>query len=274
MENYHPFLSLAFKAAVLAGKDIRDVYKKTEPLVVIDKEDKSPLTEADKRSHDRIVSILSESNLPVLSEEGKTIAYAERSNWKLFWMVDPLDGTKEFIKRNGEFTVNIALIYNNEPILGVIYAPMMDTIYFGCMGLGSFKLEAEDDYLMHLIFAHHITDRIIQAAQRLPLKKELKQFTVVASRSHMTSETEAFIDTLRKEHGEVAMISKGSSLKLCLVAEGSAQVYPRFAPTMEWDTAAGQAIVKHAGFNVVDAIKQQPVIYNKEELLNPWFIVQ
>ena len=274
MENYSPFLSVAIKAAALAGREIRDIYNKQEPIAVELKEDRSPLTEADKRSHNAIVHILKDTTLPVLSEEGKTIDYNERKNWELFWMIDPLDGTKEFIKRNGEFTVNIALIHHNEPVLGVIYAPMMDILYFGCAGIGSFKLEADDDYLMHLILTNHINDRIIQAAQRMPLKNELKQFTIVASRSHMTSETEAFIDTLRQLHGDIAMISKGSSLKLCLVAEGSAQVYPRFAPTMEWDTAAGQAIAKHAGFSVIDAIGQQPVVYNKEELLNPWFIVQ
>ena len=272
MENYHPFLALAIKAAVMAGKEIRDVY--AHDFNVIDKDDKSPLTEADLRSHKKICEILNETTLPVLSEEGKAIEFKERSHWKLFWMIDPLDGTKEFIKRNGEFTVNIALIQQNEPVMGVIYAPMIDTLYFGCEGIGSFKLEADDDYLTHLILSHHVVDKVIEASRRLPIKNAAKHFTVVASRSHMNSETEAFIDTLRKSHGEIDMISKGSSLKLCLVAEGSAQVYPRFAPTMEWDTAAGQAIVKHAGFSVVDVLKQQPVIYNKEELLNPWFIVQ
>lgn len=272
MENYHPYLSLALKAAIMAGKEIRSVYS-SGSFYVEQKDDKSPLTEADKRSHKKIADILSESTLPVLSEEGKTIDFNERSNWKLFWMVDPLDGTKEFIKRNGEFTVNIALIRNGEPILGVIYAPVIDTLYFGCHDTGSYKLEADEEYLSHLMLSQHAADRIIQAATKLPIKSEQKAFTVVASRSHMSPETEAYIDDLRKQHGEVELISKGSSLKLCLVAEGSAQVYPRFAPTMEWDTAAGQAIARYAGFNVVNAVNHQPVIYNKSELLNPWFIV-
>ena len=136
MENYHPFLALAIKAAVMAGKEIREVY--SQDIKVVDKDDKSPLTEADLRSHNKICEILSETALPVLSEEGRSIEFKERSNWKLFWMIDPLDGTKEFIKRNGEFTVNIALIQNNEPVMGVIYAPMIDTLYFGCAGIGSF----------------------------------------------------------------------------------------------------------------------------------------
>ena len=138
MENYHPFLALAIKAAVMAGKEIRDVY--AHDFNVIDKDDKSPLTEADLRSHKKICEILNETTLPVLSEEGKAIEFKERSHWKLFWMIDPLDGTKEFIKRNGEFTVNIALIQQNEPVMGVIYAPMIDTLYFGCEGIGSFIL--------------------------------------------------------------------------------------------------------------------------------------
>ncbi len=273
MENYHPYLTLALKAAVMAGKEIKSVYTSGN-FNVEQKDDKSPLTEADKRSHRKIVDILSESTLPVLSEEGKTIDFDERSRWKLFWMVDPLDGTKEFIKRNGEFTVNIALIKNGEPVLGVIYAPVIDALYFGCEDTGSFKLEADEEYLSHLILSQHVADRIMQASNKLPMKFEQKAYTVVASRSHMSSETEAFINELRSKYGEVELISKGSSLKLCLVAEGSAQVYPRFAPTMEWDTAAGQAIARYAGFKVINAMNQQPVIYNKSELLNPWFIVQ
>jgi 3'(2'), 5'-bisphosphate nucleotidase len=273
MENSHPYLDLSLKAAVMAGKEIMSVYTAGN-YSVEKKDDNSPLTEADKRSHRKIVDILSESTLPVLSEEGKTIDFNERSRWNLFWMVDPLDGTKEFIKRNGEFTVNIALIRNGEPVLGVIYAPVMDTLYFGCENTGSYKLEADEEYLSHLILSQHVADRLMQASVKLPIKQEQKTFTIVASRSHMSSETEAYINNLRAQHGEVQLISKGSSLKLCLVAEGSAQVYPRFAPTMEWDTAAGQAIARYAGFNVINALDQQPVVYNKSELLNPWFIVQ
>lgn len=272
MDNYHPYLTLAITAAVKAGKEISEVYK--SKIDVTFKDDQSPLTIADMRSHKCINDILSDSTLPILSEEGKAISFEERSNWKLFWMIDPLDGTKEFINQNGEFTVNIALIKNNEPVLGVVYAPAIDTLYFGCENLGSFKLEADSEYLSHLIFSHHVTDKIVSAATKLPYRHEHKKFTVVASRNHMTEETAKFIDTLRQQHGDIDLVSKGSSLKLCLVAEGSAQVYPRFAPTMEWDTAAGQAIVKFAGFNVTMADNRQPVIYNKPELLNPWFIVQ
>ena len=272
MENYHQLLSLALKAAVLAGKEIKEVYSRE--FTVEMKEDKSPLTEADKRSHEKIAVLLKDSGLPLLSEEGRNIPYEERHQWKIFWLVDPLDGTKEFIKRNGEFTVNIALIKNGVPVLGVIYAPVIDAIYFGCQGSGSFKAEADIDYLLHIIQTENVTDRLIAAGQRLPIRNTDRPYTVVASRSHMSDETAAFINDLKKEHNDLQMISKGSSLKLCLVAEGAADVYPRFAPTMEWDTAAGQAIALSAGYSVINANDKTAVIYNKTDLLNPWFIVQ
>ncbi len=272
MENYKELLSIALKAAVLAGKEINEVYKRDFQVEI--KDDKSPLTEADKKSHNRIMEVLHESGLPLLSEEGKSIPYEERHRWKIFWLIDPLDGTKEFIKRNGEFTVNIALIVNGLPVLGVIYAPIIDTIYFGCEGLGSFKAEADYDYLSHIIQSEHISDRLISAGNRLPIKNTERPYTVVASRSHMSEETAAFIDQLRNKHENLQLISKGSSLKLCLVAEGAADVYPRFAPTMEWDTAAGQAIALCAGYTVTNAHDHSAIVYNKSELLNPWFIVQ
>ena len=272
MENYNQLLSVALRAAVLAGKEIKEVYGSEFKVEI--KDDKSPLTEADKRSHHRIADILKETGLPLLSEEGKTIPFGERNKWKYFWLIDPLDGTKEFIKRNGEFTVNIALIRNGVPVLGVIYAPVIDALYFGCEGTGSYKLDADYDYLSHLIQSEHIADKLISAGQRLPVRNTDRPYTVVASRSHMSDETAAFIDSLRREHRDLQMISKGSSLKLCLVAEGAADVYPRFAPTMEWDTAAGQAIAMSAGYSVINAHDQSAVVYNKAELLNPWFIVK
>lgn len=272
MENYLPLLSIAIKAAVLAGKDIMEVYSRDFNVEL--KDDKSPLTEADRKSHARISSVLADSGLPLLSEEGKSIPYPERNRWKHFWLVDPLDGTKEFIKRNGEFTVNIALIREGVSVMGVIYAPVMRSLYFGCENIGSFRLEADADYLEHLVHSHHISDRLLEIATRLPVKESERPYTVVASRSHMSDETTAFIDNMRSKHGDLRLISKGSSLKLCLVAEGSADVYPRFAPTMEWDTAAGQAIALAAGYRVINARDNSPVIYNKEDLLNPWFIVQ
>lgn len=246
-------LEIAKKAAIAGGKEILEVYN--GEIKVDMKEDKSPLTEADRRAHNIIVGFLEETGIPVLSEEGKAIPYDQRKNWKKLWIVDPLDGTKEFIKRNGEFTVNIALIENGLPVMGVIYVPVKDVLYYGMDGLGSFK-EANGN----------ITE--------LPLPKASDNFVAVGSRSHMSEETEAYFNDLRNTHGEVEIVSMGSSLKICLVAEGVADVYPRFAPTMEWDTAAGHAIAKFAGKILLDYSTQQEMRYNREELLNNWFIVQ
>lgn len=273
MNNYPPLLSIAIKAAVMAGKEIMEVYNHDFSVEL--KEDKSPLTEADKRAHLKIVAFLNESGLPILSEEGKSIAFEERNKWKLFWLVDPLDGTKEFIKRNGEFTVNIALIKNNIPVIGVIYAPVLNSLYFACEGIGSFKIVADFDYLNHLIQSQNIADRFIPLSTKLPVKDYSRPYTVVASRSHSSEETASFIEELKREHAELTLVSIGSSLKICLVAEGAADVYPRFAPTMEWDTAAGHAIALAAGVKVLNGHDRvTPVVYNKENLLNPWFIVQ
>ena len=181
-------------------------------------------------------------------------------------MVDPLDGTKEFVKRNGEFTVNIALIHQQQAIMGVIYVPVKDVLYFGAQDIGAFKVE---DFRQKS--QHPIEDWCIQD-NRLP-KSFKRNYTVVGSRSHMSPETEEFIDQKRKEHGTIDMISVGSSLKLCMVAEGKADVYPRFAPTMEWDTAAGQAIVEAMGGKVIDWNAKQVMKYNRKNLLNDWFLV-
>lgn len=258
-------LFTALKASLRAGEEILKVYE--SDFAVEEKDDRSPLTLADKNAHDSICEILKETNFPVLSEEGKSIAYSERKQWDYFWMVDPLDGTKEFVKRNGEFTVNIALIHQQRSILGVIYVPVTKTFYFAAEGIGSFKFQIIDMMEDNL-------EGIILQSLRLPAEHPQKKFTVVASRSHLSEETEMFVDGLRLAHKDLEFISSGSSIKLCLVAEGSADVYPRFAPTMEWDTAAGQAICECAGKRVIDYTSNQTLLYNKLDLLNNWFIVQ
>lgn len=260
-------LLAAIKASLKAGEEILKVYE--SDFAVEHKDDKSPLTLADKNAHNIICGKLKETNLPVLSEEGKLIEYAERSQWEYFWMVDPLDGTKEFVKRNGEFTVNIALIHQQRSILGVIYVPVTKTLYFAAEGIGSYKVQSSTFDVQ----SFGLNDIII-SSEKLPLKIIKSKFTIVASRSHLSEETEMFIDGIKTTHKEVAFISSGSSIKLCLVAEGSADIYPRFAPTMEWDTAAGQAICEVAGKLVIDYSTNKPVLYNKKNLLNNWFIVQ
>ncbi len=258
-------LHLAINAAVEAGKRIMEIYNH-EDFDVDFKSDNSPLTKADIASHEMIVERLSTSGIPILSEEGKAIPYEERRLWDHLWIVDPIDGTKEFIKKNGEFTVNIALIENQRPVLGVICVPALNELYFSTLENGAYKTTNIDRWVMSI--------NLIKHGVKLPLKKQREKYTVVASRSHLSEETEDFISDLAAKHGEIEMISKGSSLKLCMVAEGSADCYPRFAPTMEWDTAAGQAICLHAGFDVIDWKTKESMLYNRENLLNNWFIVR
>lgn len=259
-------LQQAVIASIKGGEEILKVYETS--FDVEHKFDNSPLTIADKNAHTAICKYLAESQLPILSEEGKNIDYSERKNWDYFWMVDPLDGTKEFIKRNGEFTVNIALIHNQRSILGVIYIPVTKVLYFAAEGIGSFKVQVIETAPINDIEA------LIKSAQKLPANNNNRKFTVVASRSHLSEETQMFIDGLKTQHPDLEFISSGSSIKLCLVAEGSADVYPRFAPTMEWDTAAGQAICEIAGKSVIDYQTNTQLLYNKGNLLNNWFTVK
>ncbi len=263
-------LIIAIKASIKAGKAIMDVYNSGNFNVEI-KADNSPLTLADKRSNQAIVSDLLLTQLPILSEEGKQIPYEDRKNWEYFWMIDPLDGTKEFIKRNGEFTVNIALIHQGASIAGVIYTPVKDTLYFGAGNVGSFMLESASTHSSSTNFSD--LQSVLGICKKLPVQKMNRPFTAVASRSHLSAETQNFIEGLREKHGEVEFISSGSSLKICLVADGTADVYPRLAPTMEWDTAAGHAIATFAGctINIYDTDIEMG--YNKEDLLNPFFVV-
>ncbi|MDR0938740.1 MAG: 3'(2'),5'-bisphosphate nucleotidase CysQ [Mediterranea sp.] len=249
----HKYLDAAIEAAKEAGEAIRKIYEDPASDFEIEKKaDNSPLTVADRRANDIIQAILRERMpYPVLSEEGAHVDYATRRTWDTLWIVDPLDGTKEFIKRNGEFTVNIALVQNTIPVLGVIYIPTSRELYFAAEGVGAYK-----------------------GPKRLPLKQERDTFVVVASRSHLNAETEAYIDELKKTHTRVEVARGGSSIKICLVAEGAADVYPRFAPTMEWDTAAGHAIARMAGREIYQADTGEPLRYNKENLLNPWFVVK
>lgn len=267
--NYTNYLYITIRAALDAGKSIMDIYNDPESDFGIErKADNSPLTLADKASHKMIMNALSVTPFPVLSEEGRDIPYSERKGWDTFWLVDPLDGTKEFIKRNGEFTVNIALISKGNPVLGVIYVPVRKELYFATESLGAYKLTEIDSSIQPSM------DEIQQDAVRLPLPYAHQGIVIVASRSHQSEETISFIENIKKQGQPVTLLNSGSSLKICLVAEGSANIYPRFAPTMEWDTAAGHAIAHAAGCEVFHADGKTPLQYNKEDLHNPWFIVK
>jgi len=226
------------------------------------------LTEADKASHDIITRFLSGSQIPVLSEEGERVAYNERLAWKQFWLIDPLDGTKEFIKRNGEFTVNIALIRTGKPVIGVVFVPVSGYLYFASDEIGSYRIQsAESDRI-----EPPKLDHLILQAEKLPFTKT-RNYTVVASRSHRNEDTDRFIKQLEKKYKNLSVVSRGSALKICIVAEGNADIYPRFGPTMEWDTAAGHCVAVNAGCTVIQNETGGTVTYNKENLLNPWFIV-
>lgn len=247
--NLQELLETARNAAKAADKAILNIYELGD-FSIEAKADNSPLTLADKASHNAIVAELQKTGLPILSEEGRDIPYEERRNWDYFWMIDPLDGTKEFIKKNGEFTVNIALIEHHQPVLGVVTVPVTGTIYYAIKGEGSYREGTK-----------------IEVSGRQHHEKGLR---IVASRSHLSSETQEYID----QFDQPEIVSKGSSLKLLMVAEGEADLYPRYAPTMEWDIAAAHIIVEEAGGSVVEVDNYKSISYNKSDLLNPWFLVR
>lgn len=246
-------LSTAITAAEKASEEILKVYHSGD-FQPEAKGDASPLTLADKMAHQCIVDILKSTDLPILSEEGNAIPYQERKNWEYFWMVDPLDGTKEFIKRNDEFTVNIALIHQGRPVLGVVAVPVSRDVYYAEEGKGAWLKRGGKE---------------IKLPVRSPLDLSRKGLRVVASRSHMNQETKDFIDNLT----DAELVTAGSSLKFMLLAEGKADVYPRYAPTMEWDTAAAHAIVHAVGLHVTEYGTEKELTYNKKNLLNPYFLV-
>lgn len=267
---------LACKAASDASKAILEVYASADFEVEM-KGDNSPLTLADRKGNDAIMLHLEKESIPVLSEEGRDIPYEERKAWSQLWIVDPLDGTKEFVKRNGEFTVNIALIENGIPVMGVVWVPVLEEVFVGHTDHGAIKVEAGK--LESILTESYSSEDAFFAGMRSLNPKELPSeqpevFTVVGSRSHMSDETLAYMKEKETEHGKVEIISKGSSLKLCMVAEGLANEYPRFAPTMEWDTAAGQAVCMAANCEVLRYPEMNPLTYNRQELLNPWFLVR
>lgn len=259
------FLVPAIKASLEAGKAVLSHYNTAFDIEY--KADNSPLTSADKASHDVIESILSETSLPILSEEGKDIPYHVRKEWKYFWLIDPLDGTKEFINRNGEFTINVALINGKSPILGVIYVPVLKLLYFGTSesGSGMIKVSSKDSLSVDEI------NELITNATMLPQQHD-RPVVIMGSRSHQTPENSRFINSVSAHFDKVSVINAGSSLKFCRLAEGAADLYPRLGPTMEWDTAAGHAICKYAGINVLVYETREEMEYNKLSLLNPWFI--
>lgn len=243
--------------AINAGNAILEIYK--QDFTVELKSDDSPLTLADKTANEIIINGLKTINnsIPIISEENKLIDFSERKNWTKCWIVDPLDGTKEFIKKNGEFTVNIALVEYGIPVLGVVHVPAQNITYYAEKNKGSYKFENGNSTQLKI--------------RRLAEDGVLK---IVGSRSHQTPELLAYVEQQKTKFANVEFVAAGSSLKFCLLAEGKADVYPRLGPTMEWDTCAGQIVATEAGAEVLRFDNNEPLLYNRENLLNPFFIVK
>lgn len=256
-------INTAIKAAIAAGEEILKVYD-SEDIEIVSKEDFSPLTKADRNAHKKIQEILQPTQLPVLSEEGIHTSYQERLEWDLFWLVDPLDGTKEFIKRNDEFTVNIALMRGGEPLAGIIYVPVFRALYAGIVGQGAYKLNNPET---DCSFAE-----MVRAGQKLPVQTQSSEYVVATSRSHMNEGTQRYVDKLKTEHENLRLTAVGSALKLALIAEGSVNIYPKIGRTMEWDTASGHALLKASGKNIFMHDLKTELTYNKEDLGNPDFV--
>lgn len=261
-------LPRAFNAAVKAGAEIMKVYKNSDDYDITVKNDHTPLTVADRLAHNKIKEALGETRIPILSEEGREMLYDERRNWELFWLVDPLDGTVEFIKGNNEFTVNIALMSENVCVGSVVYVPYLHKAYIAEQSLGAYLLvdvEPSAD-------ASYTYDDIRAKRRRLPLDgAEPRAFRIAVSRSHQTDETKACVDRMRETHPDAEIVEQGSSYKFCLLAEGAIDYYPRTTHTYEWDTAAAELILAEAGGVTRSLPDHGALRYNKEDLHNPWF---
>ena len=251
--NHNDMIKIASEAALMAGEEIMKIYNDSEFIDFKKKKDNSPLTKADRASHNIISKILKNTKIEIISEEKKIAEFNKRKKWKYYWLVDPLDGTKEFIKKNGEFTVNIALIKNNIPYIGIVYCPTFKTLYWNDPKTGSYK--------------KHINN-IVKLKKREEINFKDPNLRVVTSRSHMNEETEGFLTKLNKPQ----IVPVGSSLKILFLAENNADIYPRYGPTMEWDTAAAHAIANGSNVKLFKSNDKSEISYNKKNLLNPFFL--
>ncbi len=261
-------LPCAFNAAVRAGAEIMKVYRDSEGYDIKVKSDNTPLIIADRLAHNKIKEVLGETRIPILSEEGREMLYEERKNWDMFWLIDPLDGTIEFIKGNNEFTVNIALMADNECVGAVVYVPYLGKVYFAEQGCGAMLLEG----IIPDEGAQYTNSIIRTRARALPLSSAAHdKFRIAVSRSHQTAETAEYIEQMRKRHSDIEIVEQGSSYKFCLMAEGAIDYYPRTTTTYEWDTAAAELVLVESGGLVRSLPDHRPLRYNKENLHNPWF---
>jgi 3'(2'), 5'-bisphosphate nucleotidase len=252
-----------FEIIVRAGNEIIKIYQSNDFQVEM-KSDKTPLTIADKNSNHVIVDGLKKlfPKIPILSEESKKTPFQTRKEWEYLWIVDPLDGTKEFIKKNGEFSINLALVKDGIAIFGILYLPVKDILYYAAKDYGAYKKDNSGRYtsLLHNKKCEEY-EQIADSPKR-----------IIISRSHYTEETQLFVEGIKKQFSKVQLISVGSAMKITYLAEGKADIYPRLAPTMEWDIAAGQIVLEESGGEILDFYEKTPLIYNKENLRNPWFV--
>lgn len=259
----------AYKAALSAGNKIMEIYYSGEDSITV-KSDNSPFSMGDQLAHKIIKEKLNSTRIPIVSEEGRHIHYDERSSWDMLWMIDPLDGTRQFIKKSPYFTVNIALIIDRYPVLGIIYAPALNVLYFGHKNYGSAKMEIQSvDEILNLSI-----DEILNKSKRLTdiPPENVDSYTILVSQYHTTAQTLEYINSMKERYPNLSVKSIGSSLKMCLLAENKANVYIRHHCTYEWDTAAAQAILEGAGCSIRSIDSMERLSYNKESLLNPWFI--
>ena len=264
-------LTEQLNAAVRAGAEIMRIYNGSDDYDISLKSDHTPITIADRLAHNSIKESLGATRIPILSEEGRSMLYEERCNWELFWLVDPLDGTVEFIKGNNEFTVNIALMENNICISAIVYVPYHNKMYIAERGRGAWVMNG----VVPDADAAYTYAEIHDGSVPLPLSSAAHDtFRVAVSRSHQTPETHEHIKTLYEEHSNIEIIEQGSSYKFCLLAEGTVDYYVRTTTTSEWDTAAGELILSEAGGSTCDYATGAPLLYNKEVLDNPWFIAK
>ena len=264
--NHYELLKLSIKAALYAGTEILDFYNSS--LIIQTKKDKTPLTQADINSNKIILKFLNKASLPIISEENTMFSYSVRKKWKAFWLVDPLDGTKDFLKKNNQFTVNIALVENNKPVIGVIYAPATGELFFGSKQTDSKKINICNQRINDI----KIED-ILLKSKKIMVTNSKYDYSIAISNSHQNNETEEYILNKKKLHKDLKIIRMGSSLKICKVAEGKISHYPRLGPTKEWDTAAGHAILNYAGGKLVD-FNFKELKYNKKDIVNPNFITK
>ena len=261
-------LPRAFNAAVRAGWEIMNVYNNSDDYNIEVKSDKTPLTIADRLAHNKIKEVLGETRIPILSEEGREMLYDERRNWEMFWLVDPLDGTIEFIKGNHEFTVNIALMADREAVCSIVYVPYLQKAYIASREVGAYLLTN----IAPSPNAAYSYEEICNNRQQLPLQSaQHSTFRIAVSRSHQTEETKRYIDAKRETYSDIEVIEQGSSYKFCMLAEGTIDYYPRTTHTYEWDTAAAELILTEAGGATHSLDEHKPLKYNKENLQNPYF---